>query len=257
MRTFCVALVGAAALTGCSMTVAGSIPDAKGHTRPYALHFDSRAQGRDLVAKSLGITPIFAPALRVAAARDISQTSPLNPSPSVSVADIAGAAVRIPAQLDALRRDITILVSMIVGSGVLGAVFFAIGRWRRAALRTAVELPLPAIAATAEAADGAPPSDEPQPTDIPAHRCACSAEISARSRTGRCRRCARQARANRRPVLRVDFPATLAAPSVAEGEEPSGEPVRATLALSRIGKQRQYYVITGDALTAAAAASGD
>lgn len=251
MRTFCVALVGAAALTGCSMTVAGSIPDAKGHARPYSLHIDSRAQGRDVVAKSLGFSPIFAATANGAA------TKPGAPSAGeLDVATVAREAMRVPAELDAVRHDLTVFVSVTAGTGALGLVLFVTGRRRRLSVGFApVPLdPRPIVVdsvATGKAIE--PPRHEPvlaqpEPTAVAAaepepRRCACSAPIAARSRTGRCRRCARNARGTRPRVLHVEMPPTIAAQGFADVDEDSIEPARAVLASSRIGKQRPYYIV--------------
>ena len=242
MRTFCVALFGVAALTGCSMTVAGSIPDAKGHVRPYSLHIDSRTPGRDVVAKSLGFSPIFAVTPKAA-------TAGTRATGQLDVGEVARQAMRIPDEIDALRRDLTVFASVTAGTGALGFVLFVTGRRRRLTFVTSPALE-PLAAAVAEPA--AVSNIEPEASQSEPRRCACEAPIATRSRTGRCRRCARIARGSRPRVLHVEMPSTIVAQVHADhdDDDDSIEPTRAVLALSRIGKQRQYYIVE------AAAANG-
>ena len=235
MRALQLLLLGVLACTGCSMTVSESIPSAQ-HGKLFAVHFvpseklqpPGEHEGRtvDLAASTAGITV---------------RSSRLADGPVAEehgmIGGVIAAALRIPPLLDGLRRD---LVVVGLGLGTIGAVNIAamgalIRRKRATSVQHSGDGPRPIVLETIEAGEVETPL-----------RCSCSAPISTRSRTGRCRRCARNARSQSASLPTVELPLTLTISAASDVDDDAvGVPRTAVLKSSRIGNQTAYYSITG------------
>lgn len=234
MRLHGLALIGLVSFAGCSIT-ADAIPDAKGHAKAFVLHIDRDARGRDLVAQHLGLAPIFA-----AAPATTSRRVEIVPhTATIDVATIAASALQLPAVIDGLRHDLLMFGYAVLGFAFVGALLAIRARSKAcepsASVLVGVGTPTLQHAGTAIATLSV---DAPVPT----RRCSCDAAISARSRTGRCRRCARRARLRPRNVV-LDMPAILATAIVRTHDDEDGRdaPKRVVLTEARIGQQRAYY----------------
>ncbi|MBC5799158.1 MAG: hypothetical protein GIW94_04145 [Candidatus Eremiobacteraeota bacterium] len=131
-----------------------------------------------------------------------SQPRPL-PSGAVDMSGVLQGAVRLPADVQHLREAIVtgLIIISVLGITNIALMFAVLGRLRRMAhvsddftLRAPVMTYAPAPARAPEPAV-APMRAAPVSATavLPARSCACGAEISPRSRTGRCRACARTA----------------------------------------------------------------
>lgn len=251
MRLVGIAFIGLVSLAGCSIT-ADAVPDAKGHAKTFVLHVDRDARGQDLVAQHLGLSPIFAatPATSATSATGLATVTSVTPATerdlsahlaSIDVATIATNALQLPSLVEGLRHDLMTFALAVIGFGVVGAVLAIRVRSKRREPDSWIGLR--ERYARAQSADARLMSAAVDVArNSPARRCVCDAEISARSRTGRCRRCARKARTRPRNVV-LDMPAILAAATVVDvTEEGAGDsPKRVVLTESRIGQQRAYY----------------
>lgn len=235
------------------MTVSEVIPKAH-HGKSYVVHF---VPSEKLPAASLRERKMVG----IAAEPDAVTLRSLDPTKgapagSGSIEDVIATAVRIPSLLDGLRHDVVIASAVLGTIGVVNIAFvIAAIRRRRATIDWRDQVALPAVAlpigrslvtTTVEVAE--PPvgnrealiSGGSAATAVP--RCACDAPISARSRTGRCRRCARNARVQHAETPPIATPITLTI-AAGTGVDEDVEVSRAVLKSSRIGKQTEYYSV--------------
>lgn len=238
MRLHGLALIGFVSFAGCSIT-ADAIPDAKGHAKAFVLHVDRDARGSDLVAQHLGLAPIFAATAptRPSTATHATSERRVEIAPATATIDVAAIATNalgLPAVIERLRRDLAIAIFVLLAFGAIGA-FVAMRSRASGALAGSMLARTPAYDDVAIREDDAIASTR---------RCTCDAEISPRSRTGRCRSCARKARV-RAPRVVLDMPAILAAASAPPREEDESgagvAPERVVLTESRVGQHRAYY----------------
>ncbi len=149
------------------------------------------------------------------------QPQPL-PSGAIDMSGVLQGAVRLPADLQRLREAIVtgLVIISVLGITNIALMLAVFGRLRRMApqpreFALGAPLPTPAPAAAEigrSSGDVAPTPVRVVPAAVAApllvRTCACGADISSRSRTGRCRACARTATIRAKRAERVvDIPA--------------------------------------------------
>lgn len=211
-------------VTGCSIT-ADTIPNEKGHGKSFVLRVDRDARG-----SRSALSPANAQATPEPTRIDVGDLS--------NISGVATAALGVPALIDGLQRDLVIFGLGFLGLAAVGtslmlraraqgrdaAPVFAAGFARAGASNRVVFVPMSAPSRAAGAQQ---------------RRCSCDAQISARSRSGRCRRCTHVARA--RASDAIAMPAMLTAAPADDVE--TVDSARVVLTESRIGQQRSYYTL--------------
>lgn len=213
MRALYLVALAVLAFSGCSMTVAESVPSAA-HGKQYAVHFIPLE--RHDAAQADG-------ASSVTAGTQEATFHAASPARANDVDDVVRTALGLPRVLATLRRDLTAVVVVLGALGILNAIVVA-ETFRRRRMRRAtsnlrfVDGPALALASHAvsvgrvrvapnvdrtpfgASGEAAPtPAETARTPEIESRRCACGTAISVRSRTGRCRRCASLARAGAPP----------------------------------------------------------
>jgi hypothetical protein len=169
-------LLALLALCGCSFSVSDVVP--KVHESPAArtMHV------------SFALAPGTAPA----------------PTPAPDVLDLSSAvrsALVIPREIEKLERAVIVSCAVLTAIGLINAVLLirllSVRRRERTVVSTRQTEPIVQTAPIVQAA-------QPSPSASLAQRlCACGAAISARSKSGRCRQCARKPAERRQNAVSV------------------------------------------------------
>jgi hypothetical protein len=189
MRAMFIAGLAAICLSGCSLS--GSEFGARG--------------GDARIPRAINVVLASAPAPRPAAAQP----------DTIDVTTVLHSAIAVPAQLTALQRAITWGAILLGSIGAVNAVLLILLLSARTSPATAAGIGAAALSTGTTSAGPRPRANAVQPRTEAGITCACGSPISARSKTGRCRRCAfeQRARAQRAGATVTRAPGERTAPA--------------------------------------------
>ena len=221
MRKAIALLLGVAGFGGCSISLAGTLPDSHAHLVRYAVHAHVARDNPGLVA----LAPTAA----------ATSGTPFQIVPGIDLSAALHAALQVPSQIAEVERIVILCTAVLVIVGLLNAGLLitlllakrretmpeaalvktagADSAFSHAAARDAIRAVSEPLAASSHVASHqlvprdhhlTPPSDvvvrvnnsvEVSEPESVTRACLCGMTISARSRSGRCRRCAQAVRA--------------------------------------------------------------